>query len=196
MTTNFTWDNNGNMLTKGSQTFTWDRANRLAALTNGSVSASYRYDGDGVRLGKTVDGVVTDYLQDQAAGFPVVLRETVGGISNDYVYGSDLIAANNTNWSFYHADGLGSTRMLTDESGIVTNLYSYDVVSESWSTRDWLFSPEGLNPLAQRLAKEFRNPAAHTTVLSEDDFLECVALVEGPQGILPGLRALNHVPPA
>ena len=106
--TNFTWDNNGNMLTKGSQTFTWDRANRLAGLTNGGTTASYRYNGDGVRTGKIINGVVTNYLQDQAAGLPVVVRETTSGVTSDYVYGSDLISlVSSSVWSYYHTDGLG-----------------------------------------------------------------------------------------
>ncbi len=125
--TSFTWDNNGNQLTKGNQTFTWDNANRLVSLTNGGTSASYTYNGDGVRVGRTVDGTATSYLQDLAGGLPVVLRETTGGNNTDYVYGSDLISSlAGGQVVFYHADGLGSTRLLTDLTGIVTDRYSYD----------------------------------------------------------------------
>ena len=67
----------------------------------------------------------TDYHKT-AAGLPVVVRETTGGTISDYVYGTDLISTNSSGWSFYHADGLGSTRLLTNISGIVTDRYSYD----------------------------------------------------------------------
>ena len=145
VTTPYTWDNNGNMLTKGSQTFTWDRANRLSGLTNGSTTASYRYNGDGVRLGKTVDGVITDYLQDQSSGLSVVVSETAGAETHTYVYGSDLIAANSSAWSFYHTDGLGSTRLLTDAAGAMTDQYSYDAFGEirshsGTSNQDFLYT--------------------------------------------------------
>jgi len=127
VTTTYTWDNTGNMLTKGSQTFTWNRAGRMTGLTNGATTASYRYNGDGVRLGKTLNGTATNYLQDQTAGLPVVVRETTGGTISDYVYGVDLIAVSSSGWSYYHADGLGSTRLLSDSTGVITDQYSYDV---------------------------------------------------------------------
>jgi RHS repeat-associated protein/uncharacterized repeat protein (TIGR01451 family) len=153
VTTHFTWDNNGNMLSKGGLVFTWDRANRLSGLTDGSVTASYRYNGDGVRLGKTVDGVVTDYLQDQAAGLPVVLRESVGAGSHDYVYGLDLIAVESATWTFYHTDGLGNTRFLTDPSGSITDRYSYDAFGAERShtgasTQPFTYTGEQVDPEA------------------------------------------------
>ena len=133
MPTSFTWDNNGNMLAKGAQTFTWDQANRLTGLTNGGATASYTYNGDGVRVGRTVNGITTAYLQDLAAGFSVVLRETTSGSHTNYVYGNDLKASINNDGvlSFYHTDGLGSTRLLTNNSGVVTDRYSYDVFGSS-----------------------------------------------------------------
>ena len=126
-TTNYTWDDNGNMLTRGGETFTWDNANRLVGWTNGTDTSTYAYNGDGVRVGKTVNGTATTYLQDQAAGLPVVMRETTGGTPVDYGYGIDLIAQiDGSSPTFYHADGLGSTRLLTNNSGTATDRYSYD----------------------------------------------------------------------
>ena len=44
-----------------------------------------------------------------------------------YVYGNDLISQNRGGAkSFYHVDGLGSTRALTNASGVVTDRYVYD----------------------------------------------------------------------
>ncbi len=176
VTTTFTWDNNGNMLSKGSQTFSWDRANRLVGLTNGAVNASYRYNGDGVRLGKTVDGVVTDYLQDQAAGLPMVVRETVGTDVNDYVYGLDLIASKATGWSFYHTDGLGSTRLLTDTSGVITDRYSYDAFGSErsqtgTSTQPFTYTGEQVDPEAGLvfLRSRYYDPVIGRFI-SKDDF--------------------------
>lgn len=128
VTTNYTWDENGNLLTKGGQTFNWDEADRLSNWTDGSNVVSYSYNGDGVRISKTVDGVATTYLQDLFAGLPIVLRETTSGMTTDYIYGTDLIASidNSGISAFFHADGLGSTRLLTDGSGVVADRYSYD----------------------------------------------------------------------
>ena len=126
-TTTYTWDDNGNLLTKGGETFTWDQADRLVGWTDGADTVSYTYNGDGVRVAKTINGTATAYLQDTAVGLPVVLQETTGGTSVAYVYGNDLIHSLESGGtpSFYHTDGLGSTRLLTDDTGSITDQYSY-----------------------------------------------------------------------
>ena len=153
--TTFTWDNNGNMLTKGDQSFTWDALNRMVSWTDGTSTASYSYNGDGVRVGRTVNGTTTTYLQDLAAGLPVVLRETTSGANTDYVYGNDLLTSldNSDIPSFYHSDGLGSTRMLTDNSGAITDRYSYDAFGSprthtGSSVQPFTFTGEQVDPEA------------------------------------------------
>jgi RHS repeat-associated protein len=66
-----------------------------------------------------------------------------------YVYGLDLIAAidGSSNELYYLYDGLGSVAELTDDSGVVTDSYVYDVfgavTSSTGSTaNDWLFTGE------------------------------------------------------
>jgi len=66
-----------------------------------------------------------------------------------YVYGLDLIAAidGSSNEIYYLDDGLGSVAELTDDSGVVTDSYVYDVfgavTSSTGSTaNDWLFTGE------------------------------------------------------
>ena len=63
---------------------------------------------------------------------PVVEEYTPGGIIKvSYVYGHDLISQQRgTEQSFYHVDGLGSTRALSDESGVVTDSYIYDAFGQ------------------------------------------------------------------
>ncbi|MFN8486849.1 MAG: right-handed parallel beta-helix repeat-containing protein [Caldilineaceae bacterium] len=128
-TTNVTWDANGNMTGKGSGVYAFDPLDRLTKVISGTTTVAFAYDGDGVRLRKTVNGTVTNYLQDVAAPLPVVVSETIGTQSNRYIYGSDLIAQVNPTGvpSFYHTDGLGSTRALSDQMGQRTDAYSYDV---------------------------------------------------------------------
>jgi len=127
-TTLYTLDNDGNLLTKGDQTFTWNKDGKLATWTDGTNSSSYTYNGAGVRVTQTVNGTPTNYLQDIGSGMAVVLREDKGGDIRDYVYGLDLISQqDSTSTNYLLADGLGSTRLLTDEIGIVTGRYIYDV---------------------------------------------------------------------
>ncbi|MCJ7622398.1 MAG: RHS repeat-associated core domain-containing protein, partial [Anaerolineaceae bacterium] len=150
----FTWDDNGQMLTKGTQTFAWDNLGRMTGLTNGGTTASYTYNGDGVRVGRTLNGGSTAYLQDLAGGMPVVLRETTGGSSTDYVYGADLLESIAAGLpTFYHSDGLGSTRLLTDGGGTLTDRNVYDAFgaerSHSGSSRQpFTYAGEQADPEA------------------------------------------------
>ena len=65
-----------------------------------------------------------------------------------YVYGLDLISQiRGEEQDFYHVDGLGSTRALTDETGNVTDTYDYEafgklVDSSGESENDYLFAGE------------------------------------------------------
>ena len=128
-TTNLTWDANGNMTGKGGGVYTYGALNRLTQVVSGTTTVQFAYDGDGVRLGKTVNGTATHYVQDVAVPLPVVLTETTGGHTSQYLYGYDLIARDDAAGSptFYHADGLGSTRALSNLAGQRTDSYSYDV---------------------------------------------------------------------
>jgi RHS repeat-associated protein len=126
--TAFTWDNNGNQLTKGAATYAYDVANRLTQVVNGSTTVQYAYDGDGKRASKTVNGTATSYAYDVNAALPVVLTETTSGVATTYLYGADLFARydNAGTPTYYHADGLGSVRALSNSAGQSVAAYNYD----------------------------------------------------------------------
>ena len=89
----------------------------------------YHYDIDGIRVRSVVDGAETRYLIDANRPYAQVLEEyTPGGVIQvSYVYGHDLISQDRGEVrSYYHVDGLGSTRALTDARGLVTDRYVYD----------------------------------------------------------------------
>jgi YD repeat-containing protein len=60
-----TYDNNGNLIGDGTNSYTWDARNHLVAI-GGAISASFVYDAFGRRVSKTVNGSTTDYLYDSA----------------------------------------------------------------------------------------------------------------------------------
>ncbi|ELS32847.1 MULTISPECIES: putative Ig domain-containing protein [Pseudanabaena] len=136
--TNFTYDNNGSTLTKydGTNTvvYDWinDGENRLVGVTstnNGVTSQSnYIYDANGNRVASITDGVRKNYLLDSRGNAKVLQESDVNGqILNKYTFGLGLIKSEGGgNTRFYHSDGLGSTRLLTDASGQVTDRYVYD----------------------------------------------------------------------
>jgi len=81
------------MLTKGSDTFAFDPANRLSASTMGGVfHLPVRRDGE--RMERVAGSVTTRFVQDINRTLPNVLAETDGSgtITSYYVYGLDLVS--------------------------------------------------------------------------------------------------------
>ena len=106
----------------------YDQANHLTTYTPPAGPAtSYAYNGQGLRTAKTTSGTTTSYTWDTAtSSLPLML--TAGTTS--YIYGPDglpieTIAADGTPAYLLH-DQLGSTRLLTSQSGTVTGTYTYD----------------------------------------------------------------------
>jgi hypothetical protein len=60
-------------------------------------------------------------------------------------------------------------------------------LTQAWAGGEWILAPDGLSAAASTLSKQYRNPAAHTAVLNEDDFQECRRLVKGEDGLLSHL---------
>lgn len=75
------------------------------------------------------NGVRTNYLVDPMRGVSQVLIEydNNGQILAEYTYGLGLIKSDRSdNETYYHTDGLGSTRLLTNTAGQVVDTYTYD----------------------------------------------------------------------
>ena len=79
----YTWDNNGNLLSNGTNTYTYDHANRLATVSGQQAAISYGYNGLGDRLQQTINSQTTDYALDINTNLPDVLTDS----SNIYTYG-------------------------------------------------------------------------------------------------------------
>jgi YD repeat-containing protein len=52
------WDANGNLTNDGVRSYSYDHANRLTQVTEGSLRAQFAYNGDGVRTSKTTGGPI------------------------------------------------------------------------------------------------------------------------------------------
>jgi RHS repeat-associated protein len=133
----FTYDDNGNTLTKTidgfPSTYAYDAKNHLQGAQlndNGLItSTTYRYDVDGIRIGKTEGAESVGYLIDANRDYAQVLRETKDtGANINYLYGDDLIQQSQSaaNERYFIYDGLGSTRLLADGTGAVTDRYDYE----------------------------------------------------------------------
>lgn len=58
------------------------------------------------------------------------------------------------------------------------------IVAKAWPSADWLFRKDGFADAIQQLAREYRNPAAHTEIMDEEDFRRCSELIHGRDGLL------------
>ena len=124
------YDADGNVTATGGKSFAYDSEDRLKSMNGGAVSITY--DGDGNRVQKMANGVVTRYLVDDLnpTGYPQVVEET-GSVPRTYTYGLQRIDENQVingvqTPSFYGYDGMGSVRQLTNSSGAITDTYEYD----------------------------------------------------------------------
>jgi RHS repeat-associated protein len=135
------WDDNGNLITKSAEaTYVWDFENRLIRVAkNDGTVVTHDYDVDGNRVRTEVvpstgPPTVTNFLVDPSGALSHVVAETdgVGNLLANYVRATDDLLALilPTETRYYHADGLGSIRFLTDESGNVTDSYEYTAFGE------------------------------------------------------------------
>jgi RHS repeat-associated protein len=121
--TSYTVNANGNLTARGSDSFSYDQANRLTGTTVGSVTASYAYDGAGKRATKTVGSTATNYVYDVNRGLPVLLEDG----TRRYVWGHSLAYEVESDAALvYHTDGLGSVRAITNSSAAVVQTYATD----------------------------------------------------------------------
>ncbi|MFT3951682.1 MAG: RHS repeat-associated core domain-containing protein [Oscillospiraceae bacterium] len=133
----YAYDDNGNLVKKtesGKTTsYTYDNHNRLIRATVQSgqdVSIEeYAYDYAGNRTAKVTEGETVKYLVDTNGALAQVLCELdgSGNLKTYYTRGSELLSlerTDETRWYLY--DGHGSVRALVDETGAVTDTYTYD----------------------------------------------------------------------
>lgn len=125
-TTSLSYDANGNLISDGVRTYTWDARDQLVSISGPGLTANFRYDAFGRRISKTVNGTNTEFLYDDlnvvqelSGGIPIANLLTGLGIDNYFV----RIDANGTHSLL--VDGRGSTIALVDDSGTITTEYSY-----------------------------------------------------------------------
>lgn len=130
----YTYDNNGNMLTKTDSTgmtkYSWDFENRLTsiALPGSGGMISFKYDAFGRRIQKSGPSGTTTYVYDGES----VLEEVdgAGNVVARYVQspGVDqpLAETRGSTTSYYHADGLGAITSLSNSAAGLANTYTYD----------------------------------------------------------------------
>ncbi|MEO8198413.1 MAG: RHS repeat-associated core domain-containing protein, partial [Thermoanaerobaculia bacterium] len=148
------WDANGNQTAKSGSdgaTYAWDTENRLVRveLVNGTVVEHY-YDVDGTRVRTTttpsggapeaVGDLVDPWHQTSAAGRGLILSQVVaetddtGALTAYHARGDDLLATlrpdvdipSNLAAKYFHAEGIGTIRALTNQAGEPSDSYTLE----------------------------------------------------------------------
>ena len=132
----YSYDANGNMLEENDQgtitVYGYNSQNQMVQNTVGGLTTNYQYNTDGIRHAQSDSIATTRYLVDANRSYAQVLAESVNGsLDVAYHYGDDLISQSRSGGvSYFHVDGLGSTRVLTDSLGSQTDGYAYAAFGE------------------------------------------------------------------
>jgi RHS repeat-associated protein len=140
-TYNYTYDNEGNMLTKtrisdGQITnFTWDYRNRLAEVTVKTSTGTtlqddkFTYDVQNQRIGKSTLSGSQSWTAYNGVN-PYADFNSGGSLTYRFLYGDtpDFLLAryDGTNTIWYLDDKLGSVRLLVDKSANIQDTITYD----------------------------------------------------------------------
>ncbi|MCP3684242.1 MAG: hypothetical protein GY861_16300 [bacterium] len=137
----FTFDDNGNMtgkedtLTSDRWEYSYDYENRLVTvekydggLPPASMEANYSYDGQGRRICKTVESDTIIYIYDgsnilyEYDASESVIAVYIQGPSVDQPF----MVTRGEDEYYFHADKLGSIRLVSDSTGTIVQTYQYD----------------------------------------------------------------------
>ncbi|MCP4901378.1 MAG: hypothetical protein GY906_30805, partial [bacterium] len=160
--TSYGWDANGNLTSREGSAYEWDSENRLTSVTlDDGTLVQTTYDADGNRVSTEVmppgePTTAVNYLVDTTGFLSHVVAEVVSGsMQTLYTRANDqliaLLRPASEAQRYFHADGLGSVRVLSDEAGTVTDLYQFEAfgallkhVGDDPNT--YLFAGEPLDP--------------------------------------------------
>lgn len=172
-TNSLTYDDNGNLTDDGVNDYTWDRANRLLEVDNGTPAelTAYAYDGIGNRISQAIgtsSPTVTQFLLDIQPSLVKVLAQTTGGNTDRYVHaprGIHAMQDNAGDWSYMAQDGLGSIRSEIDSLLSVSAVQNYAPFGETFGSvgsfdSPFAFTGEQVDPTGQLyLRARYYNPS-------------------------------------
>lgn len=146
------YDAIGNPTSDGTWTYTWTQGRKLQQISKTGTTASYKYNSDGVRTEKTVNGVTTVY---NVVGGQVTWEKT--GTNNPIYH---LYDASGMLWGLKYTDGntyfyvrnaQGDIIKIVDSTGAVKVAYDYDAWGNLKGTTGSMASTLGVeNPYRYR----------------------------------------------
>ncbi|PDT00522.1 hypothetical protein CO666_29945, partial [Rhizobium chutanense] len=129
------YDANGNMLSDGTRTLTWDASNRLSTVTQNGATVTLAYGPDGARVKKSWAFGTTLYPDAN-----VEIDRTTPGTDIYTLYphpdAKIVVTSGSTTQDkfFLHRDHLASVRQVTNESGTRVEQTGYAAYGEATNT--------------------------------------------------------------
>jgi RHS repeat-associated protein len=123
---------NGNRLEDGKYQYECKEVDQLVSITRKGESTpfvTYKYDEDGRRIQKNVNGVITNYHYQGDSLNVLYETDADGNVVRWYVYGANgqrLAMKTGNATYFYHYNAHGDVIALTDEQGNIVARYQYD----------------------------------------------------------------------
>ena len=141
-TSGYSYDANGNMTNDAVNTIVYDAENRVVSDTDGSGTATYSYNGRGLRVQKSFGGTNTAYVFAQGN---VTAEYANGTLTEEYIYdGNNLLADYASGVLTYHGFDRLSDRINMNVSGAKIGEQGHYPFGESWyatnSTTKWRFT--------------------------------------------------------
>ena len=120
--TSYTYDANGNMLTRGAQTLTWDAENRLASVVSGTTTTTFAYDAKAARVSKSISGGSSTHYVNKYFEKDV----TTGEATKHYFLGQRTVGVKKGSDPVQYVlnEHLGSTAVTADGTSSRTTKYA------------------------------------------------------------------------
>ncbi len=132
----YRYDNAGNTLERGSDTFAYDTHHRLTEATVDGTTATYAYNVQHQRVSKTVGGTTTRFFYGQGGELLSEMVVGTGLTAAEYVWLDGKPLAYITNGQVYqvHTDHLGTPQVLTDATSAIAWEAEYRPFGEAVTT--------------------------------------------------------------
>jgi RHS repeat-associated protein len=138
----YTYDSNGNLLSDGTNSYSYNELNELTGMVNAGGTTSYTYNILGHIATSTQNGAATEYLSDPSeAGNLISTDNLQSGFVVNYVSGLGLVSEVISGVSLYYDfDNIGSVVGVTSASGKYVDSFAYQpfgaVVTSSLQAAD------------------------------------------------------------
>jgi RHS repeat-associated protein len=131
-TTNDTYNANGDLVSRGADTFTYNTARQLTSATVAGQTYAYAYDGDGTRISVTGSNGTIYEITDPSTQLPTLTSErsaATGAELRLYLHAdtTPLSFTDNTTGvtGYYFTDAVGSVTNIAKSDGTIVATYRY-----------------------------------------------------------------------